>query len=86
MDIKLKGHSGAYKTETKGREKRDLLSSTPLITVCDPLAKVIVEETDGEWRVEKRFLLLEMRSEAPESNIQNPLCDDCIRQANELPG
>ena len=60
MDIKLKGHSRAYKRETNGREERDLLSHTPLIIVCDPLAKVIVEETDGEWRVEKRFLLPEM--------------------------
>ena len=60
MDIKLKGHSGAYKTETKGREERSLLSPIPLIIVCDPLAKVIVEKTYGEWRVEKRFLLSEM--------------------------
>ena len=60
MDIKLKGHSGAYKTETKGREERGLLSPTPLIIICDPLAKVIVKETDGDWRVEKRFLLTEM--------------------------
>ena len=60
MDIKLKGYSGAYKTETKGRERRGLLSPTPLIIVYDPLANVIVEETYGDWRVEKWFLLPEM--------------------------
>ena len=60
MEIKLKGHSGAYRMETKGREERGLLSPTPLIIICDPLAKMTVEETDGEWRVGKRFLLPEM--------------------------
>ena len=57
----------------------------PLATVWEPLDKVTVGKAEVVVIEEKKSLLLDMWSEAPESRIQGPREDVWVRQVEVLP-
>ena len=57
----------------------------PLATVWEPLAKVTIGKAEVVVIEEKKSLLPDMWSEAPESRIQGPREDVWVRQAETLP-
>ncbi len=57
MEIKLYGHSEVNKTVVKGIDGNIFTFAMPLTKVCEPLAKLTLDKTEGETRDEKRLLL-----------------------------
>ena len=70
----------------RGREGRGRAKPIPLAIVWEPLAKVTVGKSEVVVIEEKRSLLPDRWSDAPESRIQGPREDVWVRQAEALPG